>query len=108
MDGLDYIYRCPFTRELMGDTAENMVARFGYSRQAQDEWGLMSQQRAGAAMRSGFLARQIAPIELQLAKGKTALFAQDEFPRPEVTLEKLASLKPAFRKDGRGGRAGFL
>ncbi len=102
VDGLDYIYRCPFTRELMGDTAENMVARFGYSRQAQDEWGLMSQQRAGAAMRSGFLARQIAPIELQLAKGKTSLFAQDEFPRPEVTLEKLASLKPAFRKDGRG------
>lgn len=102
VDGLDYIYRCPFTRELMGDTAENMVARFGYSRQAQDEWGLMSQQRAGSAMRSGFLARQIAPIELQQTKGKTQLFAHDEFPRPEVTLEKLASLKPAFRKDGKG------
>ena len=102
VDGLDYIYRCPFTRELMGDTAENMVARFGYSRQAQDEWGLMSQQRAGSAMRSGFLARQIAPIELQQTNGKTQLFAHDEFPRPEVTLEKLASLKPAFRKDGKG------
>jgi len=102
VDGLDYIYRCPFTRELMGDTAENMVARFGYSRQAQDEWGLMSQHRAGAAIGSGFLARQIAPIELQLAKGKTQLFEHDEFPRPEVTLEKLSSLKPAFRKDGKG------
>jgi acetyl-CoA acetyltransferase family protein len=102
VDGLDYIYRCPFTRELMGDTAENMVARFGYSRQAMDEWGLMSQQRAGAAMRSGFLARQIAPIELPAAKGAPQLFEKDEFPRPDVTLEKLASLKPAFRKDGKG------
>jgi acetyl-CoA acetyltransferase family protein len=102
VDGLDYIYRCPFTRELMGDTAENMVTRFGYSRQAMDEWGLMSQQRAGAAMRSGFLARQIAPIELPAAKGAPQLFEKDEFPRPDVTLEKLASLKPAFRKDGKG------
>jgi len=86
----------------MGNTAENMVARFGYSRQAQDEWGLMSQHRAGAAIGSAFLARQIAPIELQLAKGKTQLFEHDEFPRPEVNLEKLSSLKPAFRKDGKG------
>jgi acetyl-CoA acetyltransferase family protein len=102
VDGLDYIYRCPFTRELMGETAENMVARFGYSRQAMDEWGLMSQQRAGAAMRSGFLARQIAPIEVPAVKGSTRLFEHDEFPRPQVTLDKLASLKPAFRKDGLG------
>ncbi|MCC6249838.1 MAG: hypothetical protein IT499_19010 [Rubrivivax sp.] len=64
VDGLDYIYRCPFTKELMGDTAENMTARFGYTREAMDAWGLMSQQRAGAAMHSGFLARQIAPIDV--------------------------------------------
>jgi acetyl-CoA acetyltransferase family protein len=86
----------------MGDTAENMVARFGYTRQAMDEWGFMSQQRAGSAMKNGFLARQIAPIELAGPKGSQHLFSQDEFPRPEVTLEKLASLKPAFRKDGKG------
>jgi len=102
VDGLDYIYRCPFTRELMGDTAENMVARFGHSRQAMDDWGLMSQQRAGAAMRSGFLARQIAPITLAGPKGTSRLFEHDEFPRPEITAEKLASLKPSFRKDGQG------
>lgn len=102
VDGLEYIYRCPFTRELMGDTAENMVAKFGYSRQAMDEWGLMSQQRAGAAMRSGFLARQIAPIEVRLDKGGIRMLEQDEFPRPDITMEKLASLKPAFRKDGKG------
>lgn len=105
VDGLDYIYRCPFTRELMGDTAENLAERHGYRREDMDAWGLMSQQRAGAAMASGFLARQIAPIEVP-AGGKgsgTRRFEQDEFPRPQVTLEKLASLKPAFRKDG-GGR----
>lgn len=102
VDGLDYIYRCPFTRELMGDTAENMVARFGYTRQAMDDWGLMSQQRAGEAMRSGFLARQIAPIDLPGPKGTTHRFEQDEFARPDITADKLASLKPAFRKDGQG------
>jgi acetyl-CoA C-acetyltransferase len=101
VDGLDYIYRCPFTKELMGDTAENLTARFGYTREAMDAWGLMSQQRAGAGMAGGFLARQIAPIEVPDGRG-TRLFAQDEFPRPAITAEKLASLKPAFRKDGQG------
>jgi acetyl-CoA acetyltransferase family protein len=79
-----------------------MVARFGYNREAMDEWGLMSQHRAGAAIKNGFLARQIAPIELAGHKGKSYMFSQDEFPRPEITLEKLSSLKPAFRKDGHG------
>jgi len=102
IDGLDYIYRCPFTRELMGDTAENVTARFGYTRAAMDDWGHMSQQRAGAAIASGFLARQIAPIEVPHGKGGTRTFDTDEFPRSTVTLEKLASLKAAFRKDGQG------
>lgn len=102
VDGLDHIYRCPFTRELMGDTAENLTARFGYTRQAMDEWGLMSQQRAGQAMASGFLSRQIVPIEVSEGHRGSRLFTQDEFPRPQVTREKLASLKPAFRKDGLG------
>ena len=102
VDGLDYIYRCPFTRELMGDTAENLTQRFGYTREAMDAWGLMSQQRAGAAMASGFLARQIAPIDVPAGKAGTRRFEHDEFPRPQVTAEKLASLKPAFRKDGHG------
>ena len=102
VDGLDYIYRCPFTRELMGDTAENLTARFGYTREAMDDWGWMSQQRAAAARVSGFLARQIAPIEVPDGKGGARLFEHDEFPRPQVTREKLAALKPAFRKDGSG------
>ena len=102
VDGLDYIYRCPFTQELMGDTAENLTARFGYTRDAMDDWGLMSQQRAGAAMASGFLARQIAPVDVPEGRSATRRFEQDEFPRPTITREKLASLKPAFRKDGKG------
>lgn len=101
VDGLDYIYRCPFTKELMGDTAENLTARFGYDREAMDDWAHMSQQRAGAGMASGFLARQIAPLEVPDGKG-TRLFDTDEFPRPHITREKLASLRPAFRKDGKG------
>jgi acetyl-CoA C-acetyltransferase len=101
IDGLDFIYRCPFTRELMGDTAENLVARFGHSREAMDEWALMSQQRAAAARSSGFLARQIVALEVPERAG-TRSFEHDEFPRPHVTREKLASLKPAFRKDGQG------
>jgi len=110
VDGLDYIYRCPFTRELMGDTAENLTERFGYRREDMDAWGLMSQQRAGAARASGFLARQIAPIEVpdpharKGTEGRSGLrlFEHDEFPRPQITADKLASLKPAFRHDGRG------
>ena len=102
VDGLDNVYRCPFTRELMGETAENLSARFGYARDAMDAWGLMSQQRAGAAMQSGFLARQIVPIDVPAAKGATRRFEQDEFPRPQVTAEKLAGLKPVFRTDGKG------
>lgn len=102
VDGLDYIYRCPFTRELMGDTAENLSTQFGYQRQDMDFWALSSQQRAGAAISSGFLARQIAPMEVPDGKGGKRWFGQDEFARPQITAEKLASLKPAFRKDGKG------
>jgi acetyl-CoA acetyltransferase len=101
VDGLDYIYRCPFSRELMNDTAENLSERFGYRREAMDAWALMSQQRASAARVSGFLARQIAPVKVPAqTKGIAArLFEHDEFPRPHLTAEKLASLKPAFRAD---------
>jgi acetyl-CoA C-acetyltransferase len=102
VDGLDYIYRCPFTRELMGDTAENLTARFGYRREDMDDWGWMSQQRAGAAIASGFLARQIAPIDVPDGKRGVRRFEHDEFPRPQITRDKLAALKPAFRKDGQG------
>jgi len=101
VDGLDYIYRCPFSRELMGDTAENLTSLHDYRRVDMDDWGFMSQMRAKAGIESGFLARQIVPLELQEKKG-VRLFGIDEFPRTTITREKLSTLKPAFRNDGRG------
>ena len=98
-DQLDWAYRCPFTQEYMGETAENLAEEFAYTREAMDEWGYMSQQRAAEGIRSGFLARQIVGIEVPEGRGKR-LFEVDEFPRPDVTLEKLRTLKSAFRKGG--------
>jgi acetyl-CoA C-acetyltransferase len=99
-DGLDRAYRCPFSREYMGETAENLADEDGDAREAMDAWGLMSQRRAQAAIEGGFLARQIAPIEVPDGRG-TRLFAVDEFPRFGITAEKLAALRPVYRKDGR-------
>lgn len=100
IDGLDYIYRCPFTRELMGDTAERLAGRYGYTRAAMDEFAFTSQMRAKASMDSGFVARQIAPLDIPDGRTGTRRFERDEFPRPDVTLEKLARLKPAFKPEG--------
>jgi acetyl-CoA acetyltransferase family protein len=83
----------------MGDTAENMADDFGYEREAMDEWALMSQQRAGAAIEGGFLSRQIEPISVPERTGER-MFVDDEFPRAGTTMEKLGKLRPAFRKDG--------
>lgn len=99
-DGLDFIYRCPFSRDLMGYTAETLAEQYGYDRAAMDELGYLSQMRAKAAAETGFLARQIEPIEVPAPKGQTRLFSEDEFPRPNVTREKLAQLRPAFKPSG--------
>ena len=98
IDSLDYGYRDPFDLTLMGGTAETLADEFGYNREDMDVYALTSQQRAAAAIESGFLARQIAPIMVPERRGER-LFETDEFPRPGVTLEKLASLKPCFRKE---------
>lgn len=99
LDMIDYAYRDPFDLSLMGETAENLTEDYGYLRQDMDDYALTSQQRAGAAISSGFLARQIAPIDVPEKKG-TRLFETDEFPRPQITRDKLATLKPAFRAGG--------
>ncbi|UUX52004.1 thiolase family protein [Nisaea acidiphila] len=99
-DSVESVYSDPFGHGLMGATAENLTEDFQYRREDMDAWGLMSQQRAGKAMVTGFLARQIAPIEVPEGRKGTRLMIEDEFPRPDVTLEKLAKLKPVFRKDG--------
>lgn len=99
-DTLDWAYRCPFSQEYMGETAENLAADFGHAREAMDAWGAMSQARALAAIESGFLARQIVPIDVPDGRG-TRTFAVDEYPRADATLEKLSRLRPAFREGGK-------
>ncbi|MEM6604819.1 MAG: thiolase family protein [Pseudomonadota bacterium] len=99
VDTIDYAYRDPFDLTLMGGTAETLAKQYGYDRAAMDEYAYVSQQRAGAAIDSGFLARQIEPINIP-AKGGHRLFSGDEYPRPNTTLEKLAALKPVFADNG--------
>jgi acetyl-CoA C-acetyltransferase len=99
-DVADWCYRDPFTLEYMGETAENLTDEFGYEREPMDEYAVRSQQLAFAAIESGFLARQITPIEVRDGRG-SRVFAVDESPRADATLEKLARLRPAFRNGGR-------
>ena len=89
---------CPFGTGHMGITAENVAARYGLTREAQDAFALESQTRAARAIAEGRFVDQIAPIELTGRKGHT-LFAQDEHPKA-TTLDALANLRPAFAKDG--------
>jgi acetyl-CoA C-acetyltransferase len=100
IDALDWAYRDPLSLELMGETAENLAAEFQYTREAMDEYAITSQRRAGRAAETGFLGRQIAPIEVPDGKAKRS-FDKDEFPRPGIAPEKLASMKPVFRENGK-------
>jgi acetyl-CoA acyltransferase len=88
----------------MGQTAENVAEQFGISRDDQDRFSVRSQQKAAAARARGRLAKEIVPVPLPAAgknKEPTA-FAEDEFIRPDTTVEVLGKLKPAFRTDGKG------
>ena len=98
-DLLENTYRDPFSKEYMGQTAESIARIYGYQREAMDEWALMSQQRAKRAIDSGFLSRQIAPIEVANGRARR-LMSLDEFPRPDMTLERLERLRPSFATDG--------
>jgi len=92
----------------MGLTAENVAREFNISREEQDRFALLSQQRAARAIAEGYYKKQILPVEIKAKKG-TALFETDEHPR-ETTLEKLASLQPSFAKEGTvtaGNSCGF-
>lgn len=83
----------------MGQTAENIVARYAISREAQDEFALASQQKASAAARTGRFVEEIAPVEIVGRKG-TVTVDTDEYIRHDASIEALAGLKPAFSKDG--------
>ena len=83
----------------MSDTAENVAVANGITRQASDEYALRSQQAAEAAFRAGVFKDEIVPVEIK-NRGKKELFSDDDHRRPETTLETLAKLPAAFRKDG--------
>ncbi|MGI6333320.1 MAG: acetyl-CoA C-acetyltransferase [Saccharofermentanales bacterium] len=84
----------------MGITAENIAEQWGITREEQDEFAAESQRRAVAAIEAGYFAEEIVPVTIPQRKGDPVVFAQDEFPRAGTTAEKLAKLRPAFKKDG--------
>jgi acetyl-CoA acetyltransferase family protein len=87
----------------MGETAENVVERCNVSREEQDAFALESQRRWAAADAAGRFTDEIVPIDVPAGRrGETRPFGRDEHPRPETTLEDLARLKPAFRRDASG------
>ncbi len=86
--------------DAMGATAENLVDSYHISREAQDLFACHSHQRAAKARDNGRFAQEIIPVEITVKKGETTLFTKDEFIKDNTTLEKLATLKPVFRKEG--------
>ena len=83
----------------MGQTAENVAEQFGVSRDDQDRFALRSQQRATAARAAGRFQSEIVAVDIPQKKGEAKRFDQDEFIRPDTTLEVLAKLRPAFRTE---------
>jgi acetyl-CoA acetyltransferase family protein len=84
----------------MGETAEEVATAWNVSREDQDAFALGSQKKAAAALAAGAFDREIVPVPVPQKKGDPVLFAKDESPRGDVTLEGLAKLAPAFRKGG--------
>jgi acetyl-CoA C-acetyltransferase len=84
----------------MGITAENIVKKYRISREEQDAFAALSQQRAEAAQKAGRFKDEIIPIEILQKKGDPIVFDTDEFPRHGTTVESLAKLRPAFDKEG--------
>jgi len=84
----------------MGITAENIAEQWNISREEQDEFALNSQLKAERAQVEGRFNDEIVPVEIPQRKADPIIFAQDEFPKHGMTIEKLAKLRPAFKKDG--------
>ncbi len=84
----------------MGITAENIAEQWGLTREMQDEFAANSQIKAEAAIKAGKFKDEIVPVVIPQRKGDPIVFDTDEFPRFGTTAEKLAKLRPAFKKDG--------
>jgi len=89
----------PFGHGHMGVTAENIAAKYGFTREQQDQFAVESHRRASKALESGHFKSQIVPIELKTRKG-VEQFTTDEHVRKDASMENMATLKAVFRKDG--------
>lgn len=89
----------------MGETAENVAKKFSIARERQDEFALASQMKAKDAIMAGKFKDEITPVEI-VSRKETTFFANDEFPRLDTTMDKLAKLKPAFTQDNGSVTAG--
>jgi acetyl-CoA C-acetyltransferase len=98
VDYMNTLLHDPWGKFHMGVTAENVAERYGISREQQDALALESQQRAARALAAGLFQEQIVPVEIRSRKGNS-VFDTDEHPRADLTAERLAALKPVFRKD---------
>ena len=84
----------------MGITAENVAEQWGITREELDEFSVISQNRAEAAIKAGKFKDEIVPVEIPQKKGDPIIFDTDEFPKFGTTIDKVSKLKPAFKKDG--------
>lgn len=84
----------------MGETAENLVEKYNISREDQDAFAYRSQMKATKAQENGRLEKEIVPMEIPQRKQKPLIFKNDEFVKPNTTLDVLGKLPPAFKKDG--------
>lgn len=90
----------------MGVTAENIVEKYGFTREQQDEVAVRSQNRAEQAIQAGRFKEEIVPLSIPQRRGEPVLFDTDEYPRFGSTMEGIAKLRPAFKKDGGSVTAG--
>ena len=99
-DGLITALSDPFTRNHMGITAENVAEKYHITREMQDRLAYTSQHRFGDAISAGKFKDEIVPIEVKVNRKETRIFDTDEHGRPDVTMEGLAKLRPAFKEGG--------
>ena len=101
---VDAMYRdglfCPLAEMIMGETVDLLAEKLGISRREQDEYALESQMKAKRAAEKFKFKDEIVPVAVRGKGGQESVISDDEHPRPETTLENLATLQPAFRKGG--------
>lgn len=99
VDAMTAALHDPFGHGHMGVTAENIAAKYGFTRDAQDAFAIESHRRAGRALEAGYFKSQVVPIELKTRKGSEQ-FSTDEHVRKDAKVEDLAKLRAVFKKDG--------